>query len=132
MNHLLHGPIVAAVVAVATAGNVIAAPVAPRAVEEYQAALRAAAGDTTACAPLVNFASVALTDDAPVLSLPWIDDDKAAPGDLAAARDACLGATAKPVITFDDKSGTPLLSPLNMEDPKKAYMVPAYPAVPAL
>jgi len=131
MNHLLRGPVIAAAFAVAAVGSALADPAAPRAVEDYQAALRAAAGSPVACAPLDNFARITLTGAAPILPLPWIDDD-AASTDLATSRDGCLGTTAKPVITFDDKSGTPLLSPLNMEDPAKAYMAPAYPPVPAL
>lgn len=129
MNHLLRGLVAAVAIAVPTSGGVLAATQAPLAVEDYQAALRASAGNAATCARIDNFARLTLTDAAPVFPLPLFEDD--ASSDLAAARDACLGALGKPAVNFDDKSGTPLLSPLNMEDPAKAYLAPNFPAGPA-
>lgn len=131
MNHGLRRLAVAAVFAISASGAASAADTGSRTVEEFHDALRVAGGSAKGCAPLVNFARIALTDSVSGFIVSGGGDAPGVTAESAAAVDACISATARPVVVFDDKSGTPLLSPLNMEDPSKVYAAPTMPAAPS-
>lgn len=127
--------------AAATAALVLvsALPVAAQTINEYQDALRnVPVTDATparlaqACATVANFAEALIPDASPETRgfLPGFLFSGADQG-LTAGRLACVEArAATDVVVFDDKSNTPLLSPLQMEDPNKAYAVGPLPDLP--
>lgn len=108
-----------------------ATPVLAQTVSEYEESLRnAQVLDTTpanadaACRPLANFADVSLPESShanPGL-LSWLPIGiVGADGQLDQKRDICRQVKSKSVVVFDDHTNTPLLTPLKLEDPNKAY-----------
>lgn len=103
-------------------------------VEDYEAALAAAASapnQDAACQPLVNYTFVSISnadkvDPSPIFGLLRLAGgwgDSADPRD--AARAACLAKMKQPVIAFDGGLGEDIVAQPPLEDPNKP-IIPAY------
>lgn len=124
--------------AAALAGSVAvgsgAAGAQAQTVEDYEAALAAAANAANldaACQPLVNYTFVSMSegdkvDPSPIFGLLRLAGgwgDSADPRD--AVRAACLAKMKHPVITFDGGLGEDIVAQPPLEDPNKP-IIPAY------
>jgi hypothetical protein len=107
-----------------------AGPAAAQTVADYRQSLNdAAVLDTTPdkaavlCRPVSNYAAVMIPEARSDVSTIVSAISFAAPPQdaLVQKRAVCMGARGIALIVFDDKSGTPLFTPLKLEDPRKAY-----------
>lgn len=116
----------AAVLAASTA-----LPAVAQTVGDYQDSLRKApvldstpAQVAEACKTLSNYATVMIPEAQTTFGsiiTALVPTPGAPVGDMAQRRANCVEARSLAVVTFDDKSGTPLLTPPLLEDPEKAF-----------
>ena len=133
-NRRALGAAFAAALAMAAVGGLGHRVAHAQTVEDYEAALAAAASAPNldaACQPLVNYTFVSMSeadkaDPSPIFGLlrlagAW--GDAADPRD--AVRAACLAKMKQPVITFDGGLGEDIVAQPPLEDPNKP-MSPSY------
>lgn len=127
-NRRALGAAFAAALAATVATGLGAVGAQAQTVEDYEAALAAAAGapnQDAACQPLVNYTFVSMSeadkvDPSPIFGLLRLAGgwgDAAEP--LASIRAACLAKMKQPVIAFDGGLGEDIVAQPALEDPNK-------------